>query len=82
MYDFRDPSGRGRAAIIAVLVWIVADCAYTIGSALVIAVLNGAGPPPATVDAFVRAVSIVQLLATLCSVVFVARWIMRVSPIG
>lgn len=79
MYEFRDPSGRGRVAIIAVLVWLAADLLSTIGSAVTISTLNGMGPTPETADAVARVTGIIQVLATLGSVVFVARWILRVN---
>ena len=83
MYEFRDPSGRGRVAIVAVLVWLAADFAYTISSGLTIAALNslgsGTGPAPETADAVARITSIVMLVAMLVSIVFVSRWIMRVN---
>jgi len=81
MYEFRDPNGRGRAAIIAVLVWLAADFAYAISSGLTIAALNspGSGPAPETADAVAGITSVVMLVTMLTSVVFVSRWIMRVN---
>ena len=83
MYEFRDPNGRGRAAIIAVLVWLAADFAFTISSGLMIATLNslgsGTGPAPETADAVAGITSIAMLVAMLISIVFVSRWIMRVN---
>ncbi len=79
MYEFKDPSGRGRAAIIAVLAWLAADLVYTIGAAAAIATLNGSGPAPETVNMITGAGGIALLVTTLGSIIFVARWIMRVN---
>jgi len=83
MYEFKDPGGRGRAAIIAVLAWLAADLVYTIGAATTIAALNGAasgtGPAPETADMITGAGGVALMVATLGSIIFVARWIMRVN---
>ena len=83
MYEFRDPEGRGRAAIIALLVWLMADIGFTVGQGLTIAAIQGyatgTGPAPELADTITGIASIATLVATLVCVVLVARWIMRVN---
>lgn len=81
MNDFEDPNGRGRMAIIAVLVWLAADCIYTIGGAFTILALGDAGPgvAPETADAVSGFGGIAMLVTLIVSAVFVGRWIMRVN---
>ena len=72
MYEVQDLSGRTRAAIIAVTVWLLTDLAYSISNflfpdwdssgALWVGLLGG-----------------ISLLALIVSIVLVARWIYRAS---
>jgi hypothetical protein len=83
MYEFNDPQGRGRAAIIALQVWIVVDLAFAISQGMTIAAIqgyaSGAGPAPETADSAVAASGIALLVTNLVTMVLVARWIMRVN---
>jgi hypothetical protein len=82
MYEFHDPSGRGRLASIAVLVWLAADLASACGSLMIIAALGGLGASsvaPETADSVAGMSSIALLAATLITMVLVSRWIMRVN---
>jgi hypothetical protein len=78
-----DPTGRGRAARIAVLIWLAADGALAISSLLTINALGGLGnsvwidPKPA--DIIGAVVGGAYTIAYLGAVIFVARWIMRVN---
>lgn len=78
-----DPSGRARAAIGALLVWLACDLVYGASAIGTIAALApqqvGFSIEPETADAFAQPAAIAQLLALLVSITLVGRWIMRVN---
>ncbi len=78
MYEFKNPSARGQAAIIAVLVWLVADIASTIGSVLTISALSG-GVSPDLADSVNMTTGIAQLVVAIVTIVLVSMWIYRVN---
>ena len=80
MYEFNNPSGRARAATIALWVWLVADCGYALGALATIAALGGLGsfrPAPETADQLTMIFGGTMALCYVVTVVLVARWILR-----
>jgi hypothetical protein len=79
----RDPSGRGRIARVAVLIWLAADGALAISSLMAIAALGGLGSSirvdPPLADSVSGVTGIAYTVAMVASVVCVGRWIMRVN---
>lgn len=75
---------RLRLAILAVVVWLLADFGVMIGAALTIAGLGGTGAiwsqaALQRVDSFTVATGIFFGLASIASAIFVGRWIYRAS---
>ena len=74
MNDFRDPGGRARIAVIAVVAHIVAEFA-----AMTTALVVGAPPAGETMGLPAAIVAMVEGVALIASMVTVAMWIYRVN---
>jgi len=77
-----NPTGRARLAIIAVIVWLVADAVYSLSGVLVLSALGALGTPLISAggaDDATGIASVVMLVTMVAAVVFSARWILLVA---
>lgn len=82
MYEFKDPAGRGRAATIAVMIWLALDVAFTLSCLMTISALGGLGeasPSVELADQVAVVTGLALLVTNITTIVLVARWIMRVN---
>jgi hypothetical protein len=82
MYEFINPAGRARAAIMCVWIWLAADFFYAVTALVTIAALGGLGdvrPAPETADTMAVISGGALMLGYIVTVVVVARWILRVN---